>query len=170
MYVESSKKKAGPWQQLLLAVQALLGPFPAHLHCVQSLATAGFIVSMETQLQRNEGSTWIWCRYGGAGAVWQIFARTDVPLLQEWMQEHATDFLHEGQHPSDFDLLEPICHQVSPPPPPPPPQGPYLRNGIADDIAHAQAKESILMCRATRGLCSLRDSQRKSFFAWACAM
>ncbi|KAK9852829.1 hypothetical protein WJX84_001117, partial [Apatococcus fuscideae] len=49
--------------------------------------------------------------YGGAGAVWQIFARTDVPLLQEWMQDHANEFLHAGEHPSGFDLLEPICHQ-----------------------------------------------------------
>ncbi len=45
--------------------------------------------------------------------MWQIFARTDVPLLQEWMQDHANEFLHAGEHPSGFDLLEPICHQVS---------------------------------------------------------
>ncbi|KAK9865894.1 hypothetical protein WJX84_006777 [Apatococcus fuscideae] len=49
--------------------------------------------------------------YGGAGAVWQIFARTDVPLLQQWMQEHANEFLHGDQHPAGFDLEEPICHQ-----------------------------------------------------------
>ncbi len=36
---------------------------------------------------------------------------------------------------------------------------------IADYIAFAQAKARNLMCRATRGRCSLRDSQRKSFFA-----
>ncbi len=44
-----------------------------------------------------------------------------------------------------------------------------MKQCIADYIALAQAKVRNLMCRATRGLCSLRDSQRKSFFAWACA-
>ncbi len=41
---------------------------------------------------------------------------------------------------------------------------------IADYIALAQAEGRHFMCRATRGRCSLRVSQRKSFFAWACAM
>ncbi len=44
------------------------------------------------------------------------------------------------------------------------------RLAIADCIALAQAKVRNLMCRATRGRCSLHDSQRKRFFAWACAM
>ncbi len=41
---------------------------------------------------------------------------------------------------------------------------------IANYIAPAQAKVQILMCRATREQCSLRDTQRRSFYAWACAM
>ncbi len=45
-----------------------------------------------------------------------------------------------------------------------------INTKIADYIELAQAKIKHLMRQATRGLCSLRDNERKSVFAWACAM
>eukprot|EP00983_Pelagomonas_calceolata_P084560 1156381-Pelagomonas_calceolata.AAC.5 len=46
-------------------------------------------------------SVWQWmnhlCRYGNAGAVWDIWSVPDASLLRGYLQEHAHEFLHRGQ-------------------------------------------------------------------------
>ncbi len=67
---------------------------------------------------------------------------------------HANTLLR-WMEPNDLVNLLSIAPEVST----------ILVAAIADYIALAQAKVRNLMCRATRGQCSLRDSQRKSLFA-----
>jgi hypothetical protein len=35
--------------------------------------------------------------YNGAGAVWDILRREDVPALCGWLRAHAAEFTHEGE-------------------------------------------------------------------------
>lgn len=40
-------------------------------------------------------------RYGGAGAVWDIWPRDAAPTLRRYLAEHCAEFVHDGR------LLEP---------------------------------------------------------------
>ena len=52
------------------------------------------------------------CSYGGAGAVWDIFAREDAARLGAWLRDHADLFWHEGRPVSAHDTIDPILDQV----------------------------------------------------------
>ncbi|KAK9864098.1 hypothetical protein WJX84_007913 [Apatococcus fuscideae] len=51
-------------------------------------------------------------RWGGAGSVWSIWARSDVPVLQAWLRKNKRLFTYAGRGMTTFELFEPICHQV----------------------------------------------------------
>lgn len=52
------------------------------------------------------------CRYGGAGAVWDIARRQDVPQLRHYLSSHKPDFQHAGQRVSEMEVGDVIFDQV----------------------------------------------------------
>jgi hypothetical protein len=56
------------------------------------------------------------CRYGGAGAVWDIARRSDVPALKAYLADSAGDFSHQGKPvqpaPCSSVALHPVMSQV----------------------------------------------------------
>ncbi len=52
-------------------------------------------------------------RYGGAGAVWDIFQRQDVPLLQQYLMAHCTEFTHAGKPVKHRSIKHAVHSQVS---------------------------------------------------------
>ena len=54
------------------------------------------------------------CRYGGAGAVWDIWPRESCTLLRKYLADHCTEFTHEGKAVQPEDVQDWIHSQVSP--------------------------------------------------------
>ena len=52
------------------------------------------------------------CSYGGAGALWKIFARADVDALRAWLWDHLAQFEHHGQALDRNSIADPIHDQV----------------------------------------------------------
>jgi hypothetical protein len=57
------------------------------------------------------------CRYGGAGAVWDIFSRddancSDTKQLSHWLAGNASSFMHQGEpvEAGSFTAAEADCH------------------------------------------------------------
>ena len=54
------------------------------------------------------------CSYGGAGALWKIFARADVDTLRAWLWDHIHLFEHHQLPLDPSKILDPIHDQVGP--------------------------------------------------------
>ena len=53
------------------------------------------------------------CSYGGAGALWKIFARADVDAFRAWLWDHIREFQHHNTPLDPATVLDPIHDQVS---------------------------------------------------------
>ena len=51
-------------------------------------------------------------RYGGAGAVWDIWPRRDVPALAQWLLAHAREFTVHGAPLDAANIMDAIHDQV----------------------------------------------------------
>lgn len=50
--------------------------------------------------------------YGGAGAVWDIWRRQDVPKLRQYLRSHAGEFTHLGEPLVACNIEDVIHSQV----------------------------------------------------------
>ena len=51
-------------------------------------------------------------RYGGAGAVWDIWPRRDVPALAKWLLAHAREFTFRGAPLDAVNIMDAIHDQA----------------------------------------------------------
>ena len=50
--------------------------------------------------------------YGGAGAVWRVFARADLEGLRSWLWKNLSKFSLQGQPLTPDHIADPLHDQV----------------------------------------------------------